>query len=71
MIAYVTIRAKETPTAAVEETLGIVDNGLHDFGPVQALGALREMHVARTGKKGGEHVQSINWAEHSRTMIQR
>ena len=35
--AYITVWIKETPASIGKEPLGIIVNGLHDFGPVQVL----------------------------------
>lgn len=45
---YITLWIEETPPTLVEEALGIIVDGLHDFGPIQTLHSLSILDVTRT-----------------------
>ena len=52
---YITLWIKKTPPTLVEEALGIIVDGLHDFGPIQTLHSLSVLDVTRTtGSVGSE-----------------
>ena len=48
VIAFaVALRVEEAPAAALEESLRVVHNGLHDLGPVEGLDPLRVLDITR------------------------
>ena len=51
---YLALRIEETPPPIVKEPLGIVVDGLHYLGPVQALYSFRVLDVAGAGTEKDE-----------------
>lgn len=44
---YLALRVQERPTSLLKEALGVIDNGLHDLGPVQRLDSFCVLDVTR------------------------